>query len=293
MIDIIVKEAKINDKDYVIDNISNRLLNKELRLLLLTEYKGKELKIKNSIKIKTDTKLNIKDEVRLKVSSRIIIGTGKVKEIDKDYYIINNLKLWNMNTIDDLFTNIDNKDLNKYKEGLFYYYYQFLIRFIEDNNLNHSFKKLSAVSSYIVSKQLFEDKGYKVSPNNVFIRNCGIEFDLLLLNDKVDNNNNKYVYEMNEVDTIVELKASGYINNSNSFKDYITYNDRNEIEDDEILKEVQNKPFIYLSYFEHKTNYEKMIEVIKKNNKKEMILSIKEDNEHFYVPNNYDIDKII
>lgn len=293
MIDVIIKEAEINDKDYVIDDISNRLLNKELRLLLLTEYKGKELKIKNSIKIKADTKLNIKDEVRLKVSSRIIIGIGIVKGIEDGYYVINNLKIHNMNTIDDLFTNIDNKDLNKYKEGLFYYYYKFLIRFIEDNNLKHSFKKLSAVSSYIVSKQLFKDKGYKVSPNNVFIRSCGIEFDLLLLKDKVNNNNNKYVYEIDEVDTIVELKASGYINNTNSFKDYITYNDRNEIEDKKILKEVQSKPFIYLSYFEHKNNYDKMIDVLKKNNKKEMILSIKEDNEHFYVPNNYDIDKII
>ena len=291
MIDVIIKEAKINNKDYVIENISNRLLNKEVKLLLLTEYKNKELKIKNSIKIKTDIKLKVNDEVRLKISSRIIMGTGKVKEIDKDYYIINNLKLWNMDTIDDLFTNTDNKDINKYKEGLFYYYYKFLIRFIEDNNLGHSFKKLSAVSSYIISKQLFEDNGYKVSPNNVFIRNCGIEFDLLLLKDKVDNT--KYVYEMDEVDTIVELKASGYINNKDSFENYITYNDRNEIEDKEILKEVQNKPFIYLSYFEHKTNYEKMIKIIKKNNKKEMILSIKEDNDHFYIPNNYDLDKMI
>ena len=88
MIDVVIKEAKINDKDYVIENISNRLLNKEVKLLLLTEYKDKELKIKNSIKIKTDTKLNIKDEVRLKVSSRIIIVMNSVAPITRCLFIV-------------------------------------------------------------------------------------------------------------------------------------------------------------------------------------------------------------
>lgn len=298
---IIIDDVSVKDNEYVIDDIANRVLTKELKLLLLTRYtKNKKLIIKDSIKITTDDKDLLKDDiVKLVISSRTIIGKGKIRSISNDYVEINELEIYidddYTKDINKLFTNTNNVDINKYIEGLFYYYYRYLIRLIEDNNLDHSFKKLSAVSSYVISRDLFETKHYNVAPNNSFIRNCGIEFDLLLLKDGVDNS--EYVYDFDDVLCIVELKANGYINKISKFEDfenYIIFNGRKQVEDDNILEKVRKIPFIYLSYYEQIDNYRNIIKAItNKHNRKGMILSVKDDNEYFYIPNDYDIDKII
>ncbi len=293
MNEVIIKEIKIKDNKYKIPTLINRLLRKDLKLLILTKYdKNNNLILNDNIQIidQEKIKLEIDKEYILKCKN-IIIGQATYKgnttfEATKIY--INN----EPKDIKDLFKDMNdeqstNKEIETYTSGLFKYYYDFLIQCLEDNNNYFFINKMTAASSYIIAKKYFEDKGYIVSQPNVFIKNFNVEFDMLLLNKEEDKN--KIIFDTEDVKAIVELKASGIVgysekidnkenkiyNNKNYFQAYITYDQdyqkrQNKLKEydkdikepyvekdyETIKKEIIKIPFIYFCFYESnsKTN---------------------------------------
>ena len=307
MNEVIIKEISINNKKYKIPTLINRLLKKDLRLLILTKYSKNKLVLNDNIQLINyePKQLEINKEYILKCKN-IIIGKAIYKGNNTfnttSIYIENDYK-----TLNEFFKNIDeNKNnIEEYTSGLFKYYYDFLIQCLEDNNNYFFINKMTAASSYIIAKKYFEDKGYIVSQPNVFIRNFNVEFDMLLLNNNVDTT--KLIYEQKEVKEIVELKASGIVgyskdidnkkdkkyNNKNYFQAYITFDQeyqkkQNKLEEydkdtednyvtkdyEKIKNEILKIPFTYFCFYESNTKnkaYENMYNDIQELNKEQNI----------------------
>ncbi len=327
-----------------------------------------ELKITNILNYDS---INVNDKVTLictnnRKKDKLIIGTGIVLEKkDKSINIVpQEISLSNIemsNNINDLFIPlksviINNKQiidsqykysLEKYKEkynaylknvncnkekyinGLFKYYYNSLIQFLNDNSNYYSISKITALSSYIIASDFFKKAHKNISLPNVFIRDFNIEFDMLLV--KNNYNKHKFIYELNEVDTIVELKSNGIIgyakddtikkneyNQKRWFEAYITFdNQYKKIKEkltsyDKSLKEdiiynkynnlkyeINNKKFIYFCIYENNRNntaiYENtLLDIINAgSNYFGIYLAINAGNDYYTIPIDYDIEKIL
>ena len=308
MNEVTIKEISINENKYKIPTLINRLLKKDLRLLILTKYNQNKLVLNDNIQLidYERKQLETNKEYILKCKNIIIgkaIYKGNNTFTTTSIYIENDYK-----TLNEFFRNIDkNKNnIEEYTSGLFKYYYDFLIQCLEDNNNYFFINKMTAASSYIIAKKYFEEKGNKVSPPNVFIRNFNVEFDMLLLNNNVDTT--KLIYEQNEVKEIVELKASGIVgyskdidnkkdkkyNDKDYFQAYITFDqeyqkrqdkleeyDKNT-EDNYVTKDYEKIkngilkiPFTYFCFYESNTPtneaYKNMYNDIKELNKEQKI----------------------
>jgi len=245
------KEVQINNMTLRTEYLAHRLLKQDVRILLLTCYDSGKLEFRKKLTITKYEKFeNDDNEVELYCRDasgkyNLKIGKGKIVEKNSDGpIVIQPISICVDNdsdkTINDMFrvlksaiiddsylkknyseflseykvkynnylnTIEDNKD--KYINGLFKYYYESMIQLFNDNNTFQSVGKITAMSSYIIAKSFFKKKKKIVSYPNVFIKNFNAEFDMLILKKGIKAN--KYVYEMDEVEAIVELKSNGII----------------------------------------------------------------------------------
>lgn len=148
---------------------------------------------------------------------------------------------------------------DKYINGLFKYYYDSMIQLLKDNNYYFSIGKMTAMSCYIVAKKFFKNKGMNVSLPNVFIRNFNVEFDMLIL--KKTTNRNKFVFEIDEVEAIVELKSNRLIGYGNADKYGNMYDYKNKLVIDN-KKMIPNRWF--KSYITFDDKYESMKNKVEK-----------------------------
>lgn len=336
MNEVLIKRIEINKKVYRVPTLIHRLLKKDLKLLLFTKYnKNNELVFRDNIKVieYEKTTLEKNKEYILKCENIIL---GKAKYIGNNTFKAISICIKNDidKSIKDLFIDVNNDisdcKIEVYQKGLFRYYYDFLIQCLEDNNNYFFINKMTAISSYIVAKNFFKEKGCKVSQPNVFIRNFNVEFDMLLLDDKACSR--KLVYEPEEVKSIIELKASGIVGYSkdidnkpdkkygkdykNFFQAYITFDQNAEkwdkklkeydndlyeayVEDDynTIKKEVLDIPYIYFCFYESNSPknkaYECMYHDIKKvNNRLGLFLTVSDNQDYYTIPYDYDIKKL-
>ena len=269
-------EVSINGMTLHTEFLYHRLLKQDVKILLLTEYINNSLNFRKQLTItnyEKDINLNIGDMVILNAATdkinkyKISIGKAKVKKINnnsivvKPYEIIIDNKL--SANIDDMFCPLESRIINvkylekeypsvfdeykkrynnylnkldkkKYINGLFKTYYDSIIQYFKDNSNYYSISKVTAMSSYLNAKKYFEDKDKIVSNPNVFIKDFHLEFDLLLLKKGV--NKRKFIFNLDEVEAIVELKSNGIIgygnkdtkkdkayNNKRWFEAYVTF----------------------------------------------------------------------
>lgn len=326
------KELKItkyvNNSDYKKNKIVDlycRYANGKYNLKVGTGKITKE-PIKNEIIIKPITIfVDNKDTDNIKDMFKELTSVIKDDKYLKDNY--NDKLLEYNNRYTKYKNNVENKK-DKYINGLFKYYYESIIQLFKDNNNYYSISKITAMSSYIIAKNFFENKGNNVSFPNVFIKDFNIEFDMLLLKDKV--NNNKYMYELDEVESIVELKSNGIIgygkddklknplyNNKRWFESYITFDNNyteinkklkqndDDINDNEIVskkynalkKEICKKDFFYFCLYEKNRKNTATYEntyfdiILTGKNYKGIYFGITDERDGYIIPIDYDINK--
>lgn len=305
----------LTNNKFLVNNITlrNRFKTEEDKLIIFFQYVNDELKLKKEITIipvdkPTNYKVNTIYQIYLASDNQkentlpktTLLGKGRIKEITKDYLILDNLSVYLDDTYTTLETNLFenlNNDINKYKiytTGLFKIYYYSLIYFLEIYKYYNSGNKISALASYLsITKKLKCNLSYP----NVFIKNNPTEMDLLLLKDNVKNN--KYYYDIEEVKAIIEIKSCGFINNSeNDFKNYIQENfnpkDKKEnLKESTITLSNSNIKYIYFSLYER--NYRKFSKIIKKmpNRFIGVFCTTIEKGTKFIIPEDYQIPEIL
>lgn len=336
----------------------NRLLKQDIKILLLTYYNNNKLQFRNELKITSyKNNSNFKKDIIVDLYCGSItgkynlkIGTGRIIEESSDNTIIvkpETILVNNKDTknIEDMFQELNSvikddeylkenyndglKEYNKryeqyqqhikkdkYINGLFKYYYDSMIQLFKDNNNYNSIGKVTAMSSYIIAKNFFEDKGKKVSYPNVFIRDFNMEFDMLLLKSSVENN--KYVYDLSEVDAIVELKSNGIIGYTKEdketrwFKSYITFDNNYAKKHEELytsnldlhknyynaMNQVRQQKYIYFCFYERNTKNTSTYEntyfdiMLAGKNYTGIYFTVAGDKGTYAIPIDYDIDKI-
>ena len=348
-------KVKINSESLNTIVLDNRFVHQDVRIILLTEYRQGKLQLREELEIKKyekNSKLQKDDVIDLickNYKGNFNLKIGKVKylreendsifvkpikiyiEGDKNYDVdekSNIYSLFELSNMDRHCTNLDTKIKEYIKEyGLFYYYYKFLLKALEYNKNYFNISKLSALCCYEIAKDYFERKGKNVSAQNVFIKNFNVEFDLLLLKKGIDNQ--KLVYEKNEVEKIVELKTRGifykkddvpdkfekyvkfelgkdrFINLSKDYKEYIgnASKSSDDIMDYSVfLKEIQNIDYIYFCLDEtsrkSKTNsskkngsyYKMTYNILKKlPNHEGLFFTTTDDYYHYIIPIDLDL----
>ena len=184
---------------------------------------------------------------------------------------------------------------------------------------------MTAMNSYLIAKDFFKQKN--VSLPNVFIKNTNIEFDMLILNTK---KHKKFIYDYDDVDSIVELKSNGIIgyniddtkknkkyNNKRWFHAYVTFDnsffnvkDRNKKYDmcyidnhhvsnkyNNQIEKIRKLNYYYFCFIE--TNLKSQLKyentffdllLAGRDKYKGIYLALKEDSYHFTIPIDFDID---
>lgn len=275
---------KINNKKFITNNVTlrNRFKLVEDKLIIFFEYNNSEIQLKKEIKIiptdnpnkyttgKDYTIYLANDEQKENTTPNTsILGKGKIKQIDKEFLLLEDLSVYINKTytkdIKALFNNVDDiNKFNNYLSKLFKIYYYSIIYFLEMYNYPYGGRKISALASYLA---IINNLNYNFSYPNVFIKDNRVENDLLLLKDKIKND--KYCYEKKDVKAIIEIKSCGYIENKDcNFERYIKFNfNETEKENQKFLYQVENIKnsnisYIYFSLYER--NYKKYKEIINK-----------------------------
>lgn len=134
---------------------------------------------------------------------------------------------------------ISNLDLELHleKESRIYYIIHFLKTFFSVNKSNKIYGHLAMI---ILKKYLESIKEYKdrISEENAYIKGCPIEWDLLILKEGTTKNALN-IYDSKDVDTIIEVKASGLFSKN---LEKVFSNPLNEIEN------MENKKIKYLFF---------------------------------------------
>ena len=143
-----------------------------------------------------------------------------------------------------------------------------------------------------------------------------MEFDMLLLKSSVENN--KYVYDLSEVDAIVELKSNGIIGYTKEdketrwFKSYITFDNNYAKKHKELytsnldlhknyynaMNQVHQKKYIYFCFYEKNTKNTATYEntyfdiMLAGKNYTGIYFTVDGDKGTYTIPIDYDIDKI-
>ena len=214
----------------------------------------------------------------------------KSKDSDKEKFINTTFKIF----YDSLIEYLKN-----------YFCYKKEIYVVEDNKVKCKNKiiepegKFSAYCSYIALRKYIEDnykEDFKISPMNVYVKGYKLEYDALLLKNSCEDDNS-YVYDIDNVLATIEIKSSGYFGSgdaSNNFEVYM----RNQ--------KIDKIPHIYLAFHESSNKkednnsryYDQTYKTIKKlNNEKEQFIpifcKIRIDSEYIYIPFEYDIDQML
>lgn len=206
-----------------------------------------------------------------------------------------------MNNCSKAYLNKDEKVKIDYISNMFKYYYDFIFQLFHDNDNYYAIPKITAMSSYLIAKEYFERRGKIVSSPNVFIKGFCAEFDLLLLNKKDDN---KYVFDIDEVEAIVELKANGIVGYRQEdkkdprwFYQYINLNQTNEKYrskmDQDLLSRIKQLPFYYYCCYEKNisptyTYINTLYDIYQSKNHKGVYLAITNDSYHYLIPVEYE-----
>lgn len=305
----------LTNNKFLVNNITlrNRFKTEEDKLIIFFQYVNDELKLKKEITIipvdkTTNYKINTIYQLYLASDNQkentlpktTLLGKGRIKEITKNYLILDNLVVYLDNTYTtletDLFENLNN-DINKYKiytTGLFKIYYYSLIYLLEIYKYYNGGNKVSALASYL---SITNNLKCNLSYPNVFIKNNPTEMDLLLLKDNIKNN--KYYYDIEEVKAIIEIKSCGFINNNeNDFKNYIKenfnpLNKKDNLKEQTIILSNSNIKYIYFSLYER--NYRKFSKIIKKMSDRfiGIFCTTIEKGTKFIIPEDYEIPEIL
>ena len=273
MADNIIKviKIKIKGKDVTID-INKLKIIEDLMAIMYYEYNDKhEINLRKKIIVENGT-INgeIGETVELKISKKVKIG--KFKIIGEE----NNKKIIKPTEDNELFSKIEDHDVSNYSsfiwkkcegrdnlgkiekykpnsiedytsKGLFEIYYKCI-----ENSLLYDINeaKATAMYSYLAIRDVLnyklKEKGYVVSNPNVFINGINTEFDALIVKK---GNENKFIYNIEDVYSVIEIKSSGYfaskkiLNDKKKTNNFINYVEANR-------KNLYNIPYIYLSVYE-------------------------------------------
>ena len=315
MKEILIDEILVEGKNIEIEKVKSKFDTRELKAIFLLYYDKKRIAFREEISIKTNKKQQLieNDEVVLKISSRTIIGKGKIISIDNDndYLKIKPTRLYigsgeysdSPLGIARIFSNGELKERNlkydikdekvikdKYFKGLFKIYYQELKYsiqyFCEDMEA-----KQNALCSYLAIRDVFKDFGFILSNPNSFIIDHKLEYDALLLKKE----SNEYFFEQNDLFASIEIKTSGIFFSlaslESDFKKYITeQHDGLDI------------PHIYIAIHEFSSNnpsdnetrmYDTCYNVIKRLGCIGIFCAVKNNNDQFIIPVDYDLEEIL
>ena len=330
---VMVKNIIIYDnvrKKMVNINISNFLkrtnIDETLKMILYYEYENHNIKYRDKIYIenlncKENEKIELIFESKLNLGKYIVIEKNIVKPLnfnlfslidDKDYDFTNiiwntcvgkeNLKKINFykDVIKEKIENDNFLDCEYANNGLLEMFYNSILEMNEFTSSDKIENKASAMCSYLAIREMFNRKfrernlDYKISLPNVFIKGINTEFDALIVKD-----DNKLIYDFDDVYGMIEIKTKGYFANknqlmSNTFVNYLSKN-----------KDIMiDKIFIYLSMYEsfglkdnsvHYYNYLRANMTSK--DLKDFIIGIfcvtKRKKDELLIPYEYDLDEII
>ena len=131
--------------------------------------------------------------------------------------------------------------------GMFKLYYRMLVEEAKVNNKDKIEGKCTAMCTYLATKRVlndfFDQNGYdlEVSNPNIFIKNVNVEYDAVIVKKSKDNRE-KFIYNENEVEAIIELKTSGCFLSKDDLK-------KNEFINYIIKSNPLRKKYIYLSLY--------------------------------------------
>ena len=331
---MLIKSILINGNDIEICNeeIKKTYDKREWKAIIFTEYKNNEktlsMREKIYVTFHDDVELKKDEEIELKSSRGVTLGSGSYFEKTHDnYYIFNKLKIriggTDKSEPTSLFRVFNDEELlerelkypnttniiNKYQEGLFRIYYKMLEYSITNFSENIE-GKYSAMCSYLAVRDVLKDYGLILSYPNCFIKGYKQEYDALILKK----NDYKYFYSQDEILATLELKVSGCFYKKSEmeeeFSDYlmqqhgikIIKNNNKKIYDDKNKLDI---PHIYITCHESSTNtsrdgkpiryYDTCKKVI--NNLGDEYIGIfcalKNNNEQFIIPIDFNLAEIL
>lgn len=303
---ILINDYKVAKEDNSI--IISKFSNEEWKAYIFGEYNNNKFDYRKQLIVEGIISNNkIGSPIQIRISKNTPIGEGILKEKHNGKYTITNLQLYKNNKplkdIKEFFVPIDNsiiKDKEIFINGLYKINYDFINYYLNyhffklgkeytkkgSNKIYYNVPeaKFSAFCSYLAIKDTFISKGYNISQLDCFIIGERLEYDALLL--KKDISPNKRIYSKNEILATIEIKTSGYFNNSikkvkKDFTDYMN------------SQKIDNIPHIYISVHETSIYYNRIHSKFNSTSFIPMFCKIKETNDYITIPYEYDIEKLL
>lgn len=154
----------------------------------------------------------------------ISIAEGKITSCGKKYRITK-IKIYEeegkvetgKSDISSIFERGDISDceFHNYIDNMIRLYYDYLVKYAQFYDNSDRPNKLSGMITYLSFSEYVKNKGLYISTPNSYIKNFGQEFDALLLKK---NTKNKYIYDLQEVLAVVEIKTAGVNYTTGVFK---------------------------------------------------------------------------
>ncbi len=298
---VTTKDFSIYFKEKDSNATINRLDKRDWKAVIFCEYsENRKVKFKKrqeiNVMLSKWEQFKENEEIIIKYGLKSIIGSGKIKHINKyeKKLQLTNLKIYIKDdkfknseegyyreNPKDLFRPMDKKelknyektigkceqtiekykklktdDIEKYINKMYKIYYDMLIYTLQNNNTPISNNKMNAICSYMAIQKNI--KGWILSPPNCFIKNIKPEYDAIIL-EKAQQKEAKYIYDLEEVKATIEIKTGGIIYYNEKSKEYIEQQRKAYTDNPEYNKLNKNIKHVYFSFHESNSQTGKLV----------------------------------